>query len=251
MPISLREKSALASSLHHAALAGDIPHITLLLSLGADPNSTTPVPGLFDIFKPPKPGWLTPLAAAASNHQLPTVRFLLSCGADLNPPLASSAISPLHAAVRSNNYPLTSYLLMQGADLNARNAYNTTPLMYAAERGSPQLLALLLSPPYLQRLDFAAISWIGTNVTHWAVARGDPQILTMLLRAGADVDARMPDGATGLHFAVSWGFEEITRVLVGFGANLGKRDGEGRVPGEIAGSVGQKGVVGIRGFVPR
>ena len=121
LPTSIKEKNALANKLFTAACAGDLETIELLLSLGVPVDSSTFVPGLFDAFKPAKPGHLSPLAGAASHGQADVVELLLANGATLNPKCTQSASSPLHQACHTNDIEIVRLLLEVGANVNIPN----------------------------------------------------------------------------------------------------------------------------------
>jgi hypothetical protein len=96
---SPEERNSLASRLYAAACSGDLPQISLLVSLGASLNTATKVNGLYEAFKPAKHGHLSPLAGAATHGQIEAVKLLISHGADVNPHVNHSSSSPLHVSL--------------------------------------------------------------------------------------------------------------------------------------------------------
>ena len=46
---------------------------------------------------------------------------------------------------------------------------------------------------------------------------GDLPMSELLLRAGADIDAQLPDGRTALHLSASGGATEVVRMLLDAG----------------------------------
>ncbi|KAI7689566.1 hypothetical protein KC353_g19545, partial [Hortaea werneckii] len=163
-PMTPREKNKLADSLYAAACAGDLDHIKLLLSLGAPINAGTMVEGLYEAFKPAKPGLLSPLAGAARNGQMDAVELLIAAGAEPNPNVNRSSSSPLHQAIRADDLELSRLLLELGANINSLNDYKTTPLMYAVKYGSAKLVELILE----HHPDMDRLSFIGAAAIHWA-----------------------------------------------------------------------------------
>lgn len=240
-PVSPEERTSLASLLYAASCSGDLPQISLLISLGASLNTATKVNGLYEAFKPAKHGHLSPLAGAATYGQIEAVKFLITHGADVNPHVNHSSSSPLHQACHSNDIEMVRLLLSADAQVNVQNCYKTTPLMYAVKYGSPALVALVLS--YYPRLEVP--SFMGMTAAHWAVFNGRPEALVSLLRAGANPDAIMADGSTPLHCAAMNGTEEMASSLIAYGADVGLRDGQDRTVMEVALSNKRDGVVEI------
>ena len=240
-PLSPQDQTALAKNLYAASCAGDLKHIRLLLSLGAPINTPTVVPGLYDAFKPAKPGSLSALAGAASHSQLPAARLLLANGAALNPTMKQSSSSPLHQASRADDLEMAAFLLQQGADVNSYNAFKTTPLMYAAKHASPALVYLLL----LYRPDIHALSFIHTAAIHWSLWPGNEEVMELLLQAGADPDHAMGDESTPLHCAALSELPKVARTLLRYGADPTRRNGEGRTPLQVAGERGHGVVEGV------
>ena len=236
---SPEERGALATKLYIASCAGELPKISLLLSLGASPNAGTLVKGLYESFKPAKHGHLSALSGAATHGQLEAAKLLIACGALVNPVANQSSSAPLHQACRSNDIEMARLLLLNGADVSMENCYKSSPLMYAVKYGSPALVALVLS--YYPKLD--APSFMDTTAIHWAVFNGRPEALALLLQAGADPDARMADQSTPLHCAVMKGATGMVGILLEFGANAGFTDNSGRSPIEVATSSGHRGIV--------
>nr|POF12695.1 histone-lysine n-methyltransferase ehmt1 [Quercus suber] len=229
-PRSPSDATQYADKVFAAACAGDVDHIDFLFTLGASVHAPSPVEGLYEAFKPAKPGHLSPCAGAAGNGQLPVVRHLLARGAHLNPPVSHSSSSPLHEACRNDEYEVAAFLLKVGADVNLNNAYNSTPLMYAVKYGSPMLVRLILS----YHPDLNMLSFIGAAVIHWAVWPGRTDVLELLLVAGADVNHSMLNGYTPLHCAAVGGQFEIAQCLLYHGADHMSRDQDFQTPLDLA-----------------
>ncbi|MDT4987331.1 MAG: uncharacterized protein QOI74_1425 [Micromonosporaceae bacterium] len=90
----------------------------------------------------------------------------------------------------------------------ARHDSGATPVMYALYRGRPELARHLATR--IGRLDLAE-----------AAALDDPDRVAELLDAGADVDARTPDGFTPLHLAAYFGAPRVAALLLRRGADAG------------------------------
>jgi ankyrin repeat protein len=228
--MTAKEKRKLGEKLYAASCDGDLEHIKLLLSLGASPNSSSLVKGLYESFKPAKAGMLSPLAGAAGHRQFDVVELLLAEGAELNPNVNISSSSPLHEAVRADDLEIARFFLELGADVNSLNAYNTTALMYAVKYSSAEMVSLLLS----FKPDLSQLSFIGAAAVHWAVWPNRPEILELLLKAGADKDHPMADGSTILHCAVKAEHVETVQCLLKWGADPLRKNEEWKTPLEMA-----------------
>jgi ankyrin repeat protein len=226
-----KSQASLATELYHAACAGSVKQITLLLSFGAPVNTPTIVEGLYDAFKPAKSGTVSPLAGAAGHGHFDAVELLLMRDATINPTMKESSCSPLHCACKADLPEMAAYLLSYGADVNLQNYYSATPLMYAARYGSPPLVAKILEfKPNLHKLSF-----YGSTALHAAVCyQKDGDVLRLVLEAGADPDQAGPSGNGPLHLAVLMANVNAAEVLLEFGGDLARRNSEWKTALEVA-----------------
>lgn len=188
--------------------------VRLFLQAGADPN------------QPLLMGML-PLGLAASMNALQSVEALLEAGADPNA-VDETGITALTTAVVNGRTELVMLLLAKGADPNAGEI---GPLVMALQRGDVALTELLLkaggrpqeaglhymaagNPELLALLNhYAKTGW------HEAVARGDREAVVAALDAGAELDARGKNEATGLFLAVQKKQTELAQLLLERGAD--------------------------------
>ena len=119
----------------------------------------------------------TPLGLSTYFGQLPTARFLIEAGADVNMSSANSfKVAPLHSATAISHYELTKLLLDHGAQVNARQSSGVTPL-------------------------------------HSAAHNGQLAIAQLLVASGADVNAKSDNGQTPSMMAEEKGFKEVASFI--------------------------------------
>lgn len=220
-----------AGTIAAAARADDVDQSRQLIGGGADVNL-------------PEPDGTTPLLWAVYNSSPELVQLLLDAGADPNTP-NSLDISPLLQASRYGNAGLISALLASGARLADATLATEPPLLAAARAGSVEAVSMLLAagadPNGTEPLEQQA-------ALMWAVAEGHLDVARVLLDAGADPDlqariselterknADFPSGGFApLHWAARNGDEAMIRLLLGKGANINARNGDGSTPMMLA-----------------
>lgn len=124
----------MTSSLHDAALAGDLIQLRLLLDGGADVNQTNEFRS-------------TALLYAAKVNQLEAAMMLIERGAHVN--IAnSSKTTALHCAASSGHLAMCELLLDKGADLRCLDEDCDSPIDVAEEGGWPEVCNFLTSARY-------------------------------------------------------------------------------------------------------
>lgn len=125
----------LNEELRRAAASGNVKAVRSLLDRGADVRTRTRYGE-------------TPLALAARRGSEKTVRLLLERGADPNAMDVAGATALWWVAARDGVMPnraaLAGLLLSHGADANAHGTGRITTLSYAAAKGDPELVRLLI-----------------------------------------------------------------------------------------------------------
>lgn len=118
------------SSLHRAALHGNVKLATYLLARGARVNIKDKTNA-------------TPLINAAGKGHLEMVRLLLAYKPDVNVQESQGKWSALHAAILNKHADIVKLLLANGADVKAKNIFDMTPLQSAREMGDEKIVKLL------------------------------------------------------------------------------------------------------------
>ena len=160
-----------STALLFAARSGDAESARILLAHGADPNDR-------------QPDGLTAVGLAAYSGQGAVGILLLEKGADPNP--AEIGYTALHAAVLRRQLDLVKALLARGAAPNAKLTKGTPLRRETQDFNLPK--TLLGATPYLLAAKFC-----------------EPAIMQALAEGGADINIRMPNGATALMLAAGLG----------------------------------------------
>lgn len=120
-------------------------------------------------------------------------------------------------------------LLGSGVDLNFRYDQKRTPLHWAVQEGHIEVIELLLEAG----ADVNAVDIEGFTPLHLAVGDNRIEIVKVLLNAGAstNADKRFYRSGSVLHWASSWGFFEIVKLLIRVKSiDLNMRDDGDRTP---------------------
>ena len=122
----------------------------------------------------------------------------------------------LVVAARSGFEPTVDVLLRGGAKVNARNQFGDSAVMVAALGGYVSIVRKLLA----RGADFDHGGW---NALTYAATN----VVRLLLDAGADVNAKGPNGTTALMMAVRGGHADTVELLLAKGADPGRRNENG------------------------
>lgn len=78
----------------------------------------------------------------------------------------------------------------------------------------------------------------GETALHWAASYGHQEVVAILLSQGADIDATMPGDMTALHLAAQEGQDEVVRCLIQRGADPEVENIDGALPLHLAAAGG-------------
>lgn len=200
------------SAMMTATRAGRADAVRLLAALGADP------------LKPDAGGWIPLMICVAGSRDDDVLEALLEAGADPN--LAnSSGLTPLEGAARAGHDTKISKLIAYGADPNAVPLTGFTPLYYAIEEQSEKTVQALLSngadASYKCKGDWTPMLA--------AMKTGNFEIAKQLRASGAGLDdICQPEGWSAAHIAAKGGHRVIVRWLLQEGANIKRKDADGK-----------------------
>ncbi|KFP81669.1 Ankyrin repeat, SAM and basic leucine zipper domain-containing protein 1, partial [Apaloderma vittatum] len=185
--------------LKKALLRGDVPLIEELLNSGISIESS------FQF------GW-TPLMCAASVADFAVVHLLLDRGA--NACFEIDKYTVLMAACTAqaseeNILKTVELLLSRNADPNLTCRKQMTPLMYAAGKGHPQVVALLVA----RGSQINAQDENGYSALIWAAQHGHKSVILKLLELGADKNLQTKDEKTAAEIAKINKHSEIYSLL--------------------------------------
>jgi ankyrin repeat protein len=187
---------------------------------------------------------MTPLHVAAQAGRREAVAALCEGGAKLEAK-DKQGLTPLALAILNRQWHVVDELVEQGADkevakrlvapiLNAKDSQHRTPLMLAASAGNRAEVKRLLewgADP--------AIEWVaGMTVLHMVISKGYSHLIEPLVAADRDI-LRTMGGAGPLHLAIRTKQPICLPKLIRLGADLDRKDSQGRTPVLAAVALGQ------------
>lgn len=174
---------------------------------------------------------ITPLHWAAINNHYALCHYLIQAGADINARGGDAVATPVLWAAKKCHYYVVDLLLKNGADplLTDDQGYNL--LHSATLDGNIFQLALLLHQP---EIDVDTPDRSGHTALMWAAYKGYPQVVDLLLRWGANVHARDESGFTALHWSLVRGQLHGIFKMLEYGADKFAENNEGKTPATVA-----------------
>jgi ankyrin repeat protein len=173
------------TSLLHAAMAGNLEGVRLLLDAGANIDE-------------PAPDGTTPLILAINKHRENVALFLLDKGADPNP--VEAGYTALHSAAATGQIAVAKALLSRGANPDAGV---TMPLRLSS--------AFI---PYNPELVSGRLSQVGATPFMLAAKSVDTKMMRLLVEGGANPKLKAKDGTTALILAAGLGKRSLTDMFV-------------------------------------
>ncbi len=135
-----------------------------------------------------------------------TIKTIIAQGAPLSAADAQGK-TPLHLALESGAWETVSLLASGGADVFSTAADGETPGGQALVLGNEALKALFSGPAIVSR------DRIGNTILHYAAYRGTPEQIQLLLELGADKMARNIAGESAQDLARRWDKRENSARL--------------------------------------
>ncbi|MBN2444357.1 MAG: ankyrin repeat domain-containing protein [Spirochaetales bacterium] len=154
----------------------------------------------------PPEGKDIPIFIAARMGSVQIVRFLIEQGADVNAK-DSTDLTPLSQAC-GGSYPEVAKLLMDNGAVADSNVF-----MAASIHQHPEIMKLLHKEKLKQGSPRLRKKGPGPDLIR-AASKGDSDGVKKALEAGADVNSRDDDGASGLYWACRKGHVDIVKLLV-------------------------------------
>jgi ankyrin repeat protein len=232
-----------ATALHWAVERDDVELAELLLTAGARASART------------REG-VTPLQLAAINGSAGMLGRLIKSGADPNAPLTPARDTALMLAARTGKTDAIRLLLEAGADINAKETWGgTTALSWAVAEGHAEAARVLIAAGadvnarshYVapangrgfegrtpsasrteEKVEEFASGWLAPLM--FAAREGSLELTRILVGAGADVDAAAGDGKTALALAIFNGNYDVATFLVDKKADVNKADAQRFTP---------------------
>ena len=198
-----------STMLMHAAYAGTVEMMGVLLDAGSDPNA----------YNDRKAAALHWAVADASK-----LKLLLSRNAKVDAKTVDGRTALHMAAMQPSGAPIVHLLLEAGANPNARTLVGTTPL-FAAVVASLESTKLLLA----KGADANSKSDTGGTAL-MAAAFESPRTAALLIASGADVKAKTKRGVTALANAANGGNLETVKLLLEKDAPVNAADYRGYTP---------------------
>ena len=229
------------SMMYFLAMHGRLDLIKLLADAGAD---------LDQVYK----GDETPLMRAAFNGHLDVALYLIGKGCSMGHEIIDATIlhdavkvralldadpalfhlgdnahkgCTLHWAALFGCDDIVQLLLKRGVNAHEKARGDYTALHFAARRGSPRVVSLLLAASIDVNVPD---KYHGTTPLHWAAETGNVAMAKYLIAKGAAVNAKGWYDRTPLHIAAQKRSVEFAKLLLDNGADVNARDDEGHTP---------------------
>ena len=170
----------------------------------------------------------TCLIAASSEGHTETVRYLVGLGQVDVDQVGRFGMTALHKAVSVKHADVVQVLIDAGADIEKKDSRGRTPLLLACLEGCLDTVKVLVQAG----AELRVTDTNGDTCLIAASSEGHTETVRYLVGLG-QVDADQvgaPDADTALHEAVGGNHADVVQVLIDAGADIEKKDSEGRTP---------------------
>ena len=258
-----------ATSIHDAAMDGDIEAVKQHLADGADVNAKTedgktPLDNadgeIADLLHKHggKSGVELSIHGAVRVGNIEAVKKYIAMGENLDSKDAEGQ-TPLCRAVQYGEKDVIKLLIQEGADVNARMNFGDTALDYANASGGlwmsyevqKEVVELLHKHGGKTGEELKTAGKTTERVSEaatpdrplWKAARdGNIEAVKQHLADGSDVNAKNMEGGTPLHIATILGHTELAELLIAESADVNAKTEEGETPLHFAAWLSQKGI---------
>ena len=166
------------------------------------------------------------LLVAANEGHAEMTKLLVEAGAVFTKPGGPRDRLPLHGC--NQHAECLKILLDAGADMNANCKDGTTVYMAAYWNHPAEVDILVARGADLEITCPDPAYWDhGCTALLGAAHEGNSEIVETLLEAGANIDAKMPDGSTALMLAVKASKEKVARALLEYKPDVNAVDDDG------------------------
>jgi ankyrin repeat protein len=216
------------TALLHAAAAGRLPIVKLLLSYGADVNTARSHPKDLQRRETDSPceQYDNSLQAAAGEGHDKIVHELLLNGADIEITDRKGS-RPIHAAAEQNNTAVVKVLLDASCVPDPADVEGRRPIHLAARGGFVETVELLSNSCEVDR---NVMDNLKRTPLSYACESASEGVVQVLLSAGVSADEKDEQGRTPLSYAAEAGNESIVLALLRKGVKADTKDNTGHDP---------------------